>query len=418
MRIQAPRGTEDVTPESAPRWRHVEETFRALVARSGYGEIRTPTFEETALFVRTVGETTDIVSKEMYSFKDKGDRDISLKPEGTAPAVRAVLEHSLCPPGTVLRLSYVTPIFRYERPQKGRLREAHQLGLELLGSPAPTADAEIVELTYRTYAAIGLPETVVLLNSLGRDACRAAFREAILTHMGPFLKDQGEEMRAKAAKNPLRLLDSKDPEAQKALDGLPPVTDFLEPDSRAHFERLQTLLTDAGVPYRLAPEVVRGLDYYTGTVFEVHSTALGAQGALCGGGRYDGLVKELGGPDTPAVGVGMGIERALIALDAANAFPSAPRPETFVIAAGAEAEGAALALARELRAAGLAALTDPNARSLKSQLGQADKAKARLALLLGPNEIAAGTVQVRLLDASERLDVPRAEIVERVRGLL
>ena len=415
MRIQAPRGTEDVTPESASRWRHVEETFRALVARSGYGEIRTPTFEETALFVRTVGETTDIVSKEMYSFRDKGDRDVSLKPEGTAPAVRAVLEHGLCPPGTVLRLAYVTPIFRYERPQKGRLREAHQLGLELLGSPAPTADAEIVELTYRTYAAIGLPDTVVLLNSLGRDACRAAFREAILAHVEPYLRDQGEEARERARKNPLRLLDSKDPGAREALQGLPPVTDFLEDDARAHFDRLQSLLTDAGVPFRLAPDVVRGLDYYTGTVFEVHSTALGAQGALCGGGRYDGLVRELGGPDTPAVGVGMGVERALIALDAANALPPAPRPEAFVIAAGAEAEGAALALARELRAAGLAALTDPNGRSLKSQLGQADKARARLALLLGPDEIAAGVVQMRLLDASERLDVPRAEIVARVR---
>lgn len=418
MRIQAPRGTEDVTPESAPRWRYVEESFRALAARFGYGEIRTPTFEETALFVRTVGETTDIVSKEMYSFKDKGDRDISLKPEGTAPAVRAVLEHSLCPPGTILRLAYVTPIFRYERPQKGRLREAHQCGLEILGSSAPTADAEIVELTYRTYAAIGLPETVVLLNSLGRDECRADYRAAILSHMEAFLKDSGEEARTKAEKNPLRLLDSKDPAAQEALKGLPPVTDFLEDESRAHFDKLQSLLSDAGVPYRLAPEVVRGLDYYTGTVFEVHSTALGAQGALCGGGRYDGLVKELGGAETPAVGVGMGIERALIALESAKALPDAPRPEAFVIAVGAEAEGEALKLARELRAAGMTAITDPNARSLKSQLGQADKGKARFALILGSDEIERGIVQVRLLDRSEKLEVARGDTVAKLRELL
>ena len=236
--------------------------------------------------------------------------------------------------------------------------------------------------------------------------------------MAAYLQDQGDETRAKAERNPLRLLDSKDPVAQEALKGLPPITDFLEDDSRAHFERLQGLLTDAGIAYRLDPGVVRGLDYYTGTVFEVHSTALGAQGALCGGGRYDGLVKEFGGPDTPAVGVGMGIERVLIALEAANALPEPPRPEAFVIAAGKEAEDAALALARELREAGIAAITDPSARSLKSQLGQADRAKAKLALILGSDEIEKGIVQVRVLDVSERMDVPRTEIVQKVQELV
>ncbi len=368
--------------------------------------------------MRGVGDTTDIVTKELYDFRDKGDREIALKPEGTAGAVRAVLEHSLCPPGTVLRLSYVTPIFRYERPQKGRLREAHQVGLEILGSPNPLADAEIIEITSRLYAALGLGETVVLLNSLGRDVCRAAFRAKVLDHMAAYLADQTEETRARAERNPLRLLDSKDAAAQAALQDLPPITDFLEDDSRAHFERVQSLLADAGIAYRLDPGVVRGLDYYTGTVFEVHSSSLGAQGALCGGGRYDNLVKQLGGGDTPAVGVGVGIERALIALEAAKLLPESPRPETFVIAAGLEVEREALRLARELRAAGLAALVDPNARSLKSQLGQADKARARLALILGPDEIARGIVQVRLLDASERLDVPLSEVVQRVRELL
>ena len=411
MRIQAPRGTEDVTPDLAPRWRHVEETFRAVAARYGYGEIRTPTFEDKALFVRGVGDTTDIVTKELYDFRDKGDREVALKPEGTAGAVRAVLEHSLCPPGTVLRLGYVTPIFRYERPQKGRLREAHQVGLEVLGSPSPLADAEVIEVTSRVYAALGLTETVVVLNSLGRDACRAAFRARVLGHMAAYLADQPEEARAKADRNPLRLLDSKDPAAREALQGLPAITDFLEDEERAHFERVQALLTDAGIAYRLDPGVVRGLDYYTGTVFEVHSTALGAKSELCGGGRYDNLIKELGGAPTPAVGVGMGIERALIVLEAAGLLPAAPRPDAFVIAAGPEAEGAAMALARDLRAAGLTALTDPNARSLKSQLGQADKANARVALILGPDEIARGIVQLRRLDASERIDVPRGEIV-------
>jgi histidyl-tRNA synthetase len=417
MRIQAPRGTEDVTPDLAPRWRHVEETFRALAARYGYGEIRTPTFEDTNLFVRGVGDTTDIVTKELYSFLDKGDRNISLKPEGTAGAVRAVLEHNLCPAGTVLRLSYVTPIFRYERPQKGRMREAHQVGLEVLGSPSPVADAEVMEVTSRFYAALGLTETVVVLNSLGRDECRAAYRAKVLEHMSAYLADQTEELKAKAQRNPLRLLDSKDPIAKEAMQGLPPITDYLEDDSRAHFERVQSLLTDAGIAYRLDPGVVRGLDYYTGTVFEVHSTALGAKSELCGGGRYDNLVKELGGSDTPAVGVGMGIERVLIVLEAAGLLPDAPRPEAFVIAAGAEAENGALALARDLRAAGLSALVDPSGRSLKSQLGQADKAKAKLALLLGPDELEKGIVQVRVLDKSERLDVARADIVDKVKEL-
>ena len=418
MRLQAPRGTEDVTPDLSPRWRHVEETFRALAARYGYREIRTPTFEDKALFVRGVGDTTDIVSKELYDFRDKGDREIALKPEGTAGAVRAVMEHSLCPPGTVLRLGYVTPIFRYERPQKGRLREAHQVGLEILGSPSPAADAEVIEVTSRFYAALGLTETVVVLNSLGRDVCRAAFRAKVLEHMAAYLADQPEEARAKAERNPLRLLDTKDPAGREALAGLPPITDFLEPEEREHFERVQVLLDEAGIAFRLDPGVVRGLDYYTGTVFEVHSTALGAKSELCGGGRYDGLVRSLGGADTPAVGVGMGIERALIVLEAAGLLPDAPRPDLFVIAAGAEAEPAARRLARELRAAGLTVLTDPNGRSLKSQLGQADKAKARLALILGSDEIARNVVQVRLLDTSERLEVPLSEAVARVREAL
>ena len=418
MRIQAPRGTEDVTPDLAPRWRHVEETFRALAAQYGYGEIRTPTFEDKALFVRGVGDTTDIVTKELYDFRDKGDREIALKPEGTAGAVRAVLEHGLCPTGTVLRLGYVTPIFRYERPQKGRLREGHQVGLEILGSPSPSADAEVIEVTSRVYAALGLTETVVVLNSLGRDACRAAFRAKVMDHMAAYLADQTEELRAKAARNPLRLLDSKDPAAREALRGLPPITDFLEDDSKAHFDRVQALLSEAGIAYRLDPGVVRGLDYYTGTGFEVHSTALGAKSELCGGGRYDNLVKELGGPDTPAVGVGMGIERALIVLEAAGLFPPAPRPDAFVVSAAPESEAAALALARDLRAAGLTVVTDPSARSLRSQLTQADKAKARLALILGPEEIERGFVQVRRLDEAERLDVPRAEIAAKVRELL
>ncbi len=333
--------------------------------------------------------------------------------------MRAVIEHSLCPPGSVARLAYVIPIFRYERPQKGRLREAHQVGLELVGSPSPAADAEVVEVTVRFYQALGLSGIEVSLNSIGRDECRARFREAILEGMQSYLVDQGEEVRARVEKNPLRLLDSKDPAVQEALKELPPISDFLEDDSRVRFDKIQELLTAADVPYRLVPEIVRGLDYYTETVFEVTSGKLGAtQSALCGGGRYDNLVKEIGGSPTPSVGVAMGIERALIVLEDAGLRGEAERPDVFIVQATEEAEAACAALAREMRAEGLAALVDLDARSLKSQLRQADKAGVRLAVLVGKDELAKGTAQVRALDSSEQTEVPLAEAVARVRERL
>jgi histidyl-tRNA synthetase len=414
MRFQAPRGTEDVLPGESQKWIWLEETFRNLVWDYGYDELRTPTFEDTDLFVRTSGETSDIVSKQMYSFVDKGDRNITLKPEGTAPAVRAVIEHNLIPQGGVGRFSYVTPIFRYERPQKGRLREGHQVGLELIGSASPAADAEVVEVTVRFYEALGLKETEVLLNSIGREACRTRFREAILAHAQAYLKDQAEEVRARAEKNPLRLLDSKDPAVREALAGLPPVLEFLEEDSKARFDELQRLLTEAGVRYRVAPDIVRGLDYYTETVFEVQSTGLGAQNALCGGGRYDNLVKELGGPPTPAVGVAMGIERAMIVLETVESDFRPDRRDVFIVQAGPEAAETARRLARELRAKGFSCLIDLDGRSMKSQMRQADRSGAELALIVGGEELARGTAQLRDLKSSAQLEVRLDELHEKL----
>jgi histidyl-tRNA synthetase len=411
MRFQAQRGTQDVLPDTSYRWQHLEKAFANLVHLYGYREIRTPTFEDTDLFVRSSGETSDIVTKQMYSFNDKGDRNITLKPEGTAPAMRALIEHNLCPAGTIQRLYYVTPIFRYERPQKGRLREAHQVGLELVGSSASTADAEVIEVTVRFYEALGIKGLSVLLNSLGRDECRAKYRQAILDYATPFLKTQPDDVRAKAEKNPLRLLDSKDPDVQDALKGAPVVTAFLEDESKRRFDELQELLTEAGVCFTAAPDIVRGLDYYTETVFEVQSTSLGAQSALCGGGRYDDLVKELGGSPTPSVGVAMGIERALMVMEAEGIALDPPKLDVFIVVAGPSCDKEARRIAAMCRSAGLAAQIDVDARSLKSQLKQADRSGARYAVIIGDDELTSGTVTLRDLGAGEQRPVPAESLM-------
>ncbi len=414
MRYQAPRGTEDVLPTDSYKWLKLEAAFRDLTARYGYQELRTPTFEDTDVFLRTAGETSDVVSKEMYTFMDKGGRSITLKPEGTAPAMRALVEHNLCPPGTVTRMSYIIPIFRYDRPQKGRLREAHQFGLELVGSPSPAADAEIIELTVRFYEAIGIKDAVAKLNTLGKDECRAKFREAILTHAAGFLATQPTEYQEKVQKNPLRLLDSKDPEAQQAIREIPPITNYLEDESRSRFDKIQELLTDAGVQFELAPDIVRGLDYYTDTVFEVQSTKLGAQSSLCGGGRYDNLIKDLGGSATPSVGVGMGIERAIIVLDESDGWTGGTRPHAFVVQATESAFKSCQAVVRELRSAGLTALLDIDGKSMKSQMRQADKSGAAVALILGDDEIRRNTVQIKRLGSSEQVEIPIANVLDKV----
>ena len=410
MRFQAPRGTQDVLPTQSHRWRFLEDTFATLASRYGYKELRTPTFEDTDVFLRTAGETSDIVTKEMYTFTDKGDRSLTLKPEGTAPAMRSVLEHSLCPQGSILRMWYAIPIFRYGRPQKGRYREAHQFGLEVVGSGAVTADAEVIEVTSRFFQEVGIDDCVVHINSLGRAECRSRFQEAILNHVATFLTDQTEEVKAKAHKNPLGLLDSKDPATQEALKGLVPILQYLEPESKARFEQLQQLLTDASVPFKVDTDIVRGLDYYTETVFEVLSNKLGAQSSVCGGGRYDNLVKEMGGSPTPCVGVGIGVERTLLVLEAAGLEIPEDRLDVFVVSAAPDAEAEVLAIARDLRSAGLSAMSDLDARSLKSQLRQADKSGARFALILGTDELEKGVVQVRDLAQGTQTEIPRSEI--------
>lgn len=415
MRFQAPRGTEDVLPDLSHIWQWIEHEFRTLTSSYGYREIRTPVFEDTELFIRTAGETSDVVSKEMYEFKDKGDRSLTLKPESTAPAMRALVEHNLCPQGTTARLCYVSSAhYRYDRPQKGRLREHHQCGIELVGSPSAAADAEVIEVAVRFLQRLGLKDVTVRLNSIGRDACRQAYRQVLLEHFAPYLAQASDEVREKAEKNPLRLLDSKDPAAIALLATAPSILDHLEPESKVRFEELQALLTEANIPFVIAPEIVRGLDYYTDTVFEVLSSHLGAQSAMCGGGRYDNLIKELGGAPLPSVGFGMGVERLILVLESVGLLPTAPRPRVFIAYHGEAHRSDAFRIVRELREVGIVALTDVDARSLKSQLRQADKSGAEFVAVLGEDEVASGTVSLKRMETGEQSLVAQSSLVEAV----
>lgn len=401
MRFQAPRGTEDVLPGQSERWQWLEAAFRRVCALYDFREIRTPTFEDTQLFHR-VGEGSDVVSKEMYTFEDKGGRSMTLKAEGTAPAVRAYIEHSLGAPGQITRIYYLTPIFRYDRPQKGRLREHHQAGVELLGSMSPAADAEVIDLTTRFYGELGLGDLVVRLNSLGDGSSRARYTAALLEFSRPVLADLAPEYRERCERNPLRLLDSKDEAVQSALADAPTIDGFIDDESRTHFESLQGALTTLGIRFEINPRLVRGLDYYNRTVFEVHSSALGAQSQLCGGGRYDGLVEECGGAGTPAVGMGLGIERALLVLESMEKLPALSLgPQVFAVCLTENRE-AFMKVVFDLRAAGVSVQTDPDARSAKSQFRQADRVGAKFAVVIGDDEVLGGQASVKsLADSAE-----------------
>lgn len=376
-----------------------------------YREIRTPTFEDFALFVRSAGETSDIVSKQMYDFVDKGGRHICLKAEGTAPAMRAMIEGGLLQSGTTHRVYYITPVFRYERPQKGRLREHHQVGVECIGFDSAAADAEVITVAVQFYRQLGLKEFSVKLNSIGREQCRSAYREAVLKHASAYLSGLDSEARSRAEANPLRLLDSKDPAMQEVLEGLPPITDFLEPESSGRLSKIESLLSESGIAYELDPKIVRGLDYYTETVFELQVGSIGAtQNAIGGGGRYDNLIAELGGPRMPSVGFGIGIERALIALESEGIDLGSPEVDVFVVAASETHFAQARAIAQTFRSHGLSVEQDLDVRSLKSQLKQADRANSRFALIVGDDEAAQGKVTLREMASSsqEMMDLEAA----------
>ena len=408
--INIPKGTKDVLPAEAYKWHFVENTARRIAALYGLKEIRTPVFEHTELFLRGVGDTTDIVNKEMYTFLDKGERSITLKPEGTAGVVRSFIENG--GGGGVLpqKMYYITPVFRYERPQAGRLREHHQFGVEIFGGKGAETDAEVILLARDYIAALGVEGVELNLNSIGCKHCRPKFNEALREYLRPHLSEMCPTCNARFEKNPLRILDCKEEKCAAINAGAPRSVDFLCDECREHFEKLKAILDDCGVAYTLNPKLVRGLDYYSKTVFEFVSTSIGAQGTVLGGGRYDTLIENLGGPSVPAVGFGSGIERMLLVLE--NTGKTIPQEAPLgVYAAGLDEAGrrAAFLLVQELRKKGISADFDHAARSVKAQFKYAGKVGARFVVAIGSNELESGMYTIKDMAASASESVAAAD---------
>lgn len=406
--LQAIRGMNDILPEQTPTWRYLENTLAALLDGYGYKEIRLPVLEFTELFARGIGEGTDVVDKEMYTFLDRNEESLTLRPEGTAGCVRAVLEHGLTGGGQVQKLWYAGPMYRYEKPQKGRYRQFHQVGVEVFNLPGPDIDAELIVLTARLWQKLGLADSVTLqLNSLGSSDARAVYRDALVAYLQERFEQLDEDSQRRLTTNPLRILDSKNAQTQALLVGAPTLYDYLDEESRAHFEGLKARLDAVGIRYEINPKLVRGLDYYGRTVFEWVTDKLGSQGTVCAGGRYDGLISQFGGKPTPGVGFAMGVERLVLLLETLDLVPAELHSpaDLFLCAFGEPAELAALALAERLRDAipGLRLVVNAGAGSFKSQFKKADKSGARFALILGEDELASRVVGCKpLRDDSEQ----------------
>ncbi|HEX5324113.1 MAG TPA: histidine--tRNA ligase [Capsulimonadaceae bacterium] len=422
-KYSAPKYTHDVFPdaqnweENSEYWEFLEEAFRDLCRLYDYRRVQTPIFEQTELFTRAVGEGTDIVSKEMFTFEDKAGRSMTLRPEGTAGAIRAYIEDGLYAQGGVQKYWYIGPNFRYERGQKGRYRQHMQCGLEAIGSQDPALDAEVIQLAMAFYRRIGIERLTLKINSVGCQECRPKHREALLVFAKPFLEEMSADNQRRFRENPLRMLDSKDERDQQLLANAPALIDFLCDECRTHFEALKGCLDLLGIPYELDPKLVRGFDYYTKTAFEVQSPDLGAQSTLCGGGRYDGLVEELGGQAAPAVGCGMGIERALIALQSlGRPLPVCAGPTAFLVTLGDDARNAGFKLLFELREAGVSADMDFGGKSMKAQMRAADKASARFALIFGENELATGVAQCKDLKSGTQEEVAISSLAEHLKS--
>jgi histidyl-tRNA synthetase len=410
--LQPARGTQDLLPETARRHRRVGETAREMAALYGFAEIATPIFEFTEVFARPIGEHTDIVSKEMYTFLDRGGEEVTLRPENTAGVVRAVLSNGLTQ-STPLKFFYSGPMFRYERPQKGRFRQFHQIGVELLGVAQPQADIEVIALGQRILAALGIADRVVLeLNTLGDPPSRTAYRNALVGYFGAHHSELSEDSRRRLDRNPLRILDSKDPGDMRITADAPDFAGYLNDASRDFFARVRDGLDRLGIAYRRNPRLVRGLDYYTHTAFEFVTTALGAQGTVIGGGRYDGLVELMGGPAMPGVGWAAGIERLALLIEEP---PAAPRPVALV-PIGEAAEGLALTLAERLRDAGLVVELGYSG-NLQRRMRRADRIGARAAVLLGDDELARGAATVRDLDSGAQSEVALDALAAHLAGL-
>jgi len=414
--IKGIKGVKDILPEDTPRWRLIEDTARRWATLYGFHEIRIPIFEVTTLFARSIGATTDIVEKEMYTFPDRDGTSLTLRPEGTAGTVRAFIEHNRAADPLPQKYFYLGPMFRHERPQAGRLRQFHQFGVEYFGTQDPRADVEVMALLWRVLSALSLPDLTFELNSLGSIDDRAAYLPILVS----FLKERSarlcENCRRRMDTNPLRVLDCKVPECRAATEDAPHLTAHLSVEAQKHFDQVKSGLTALGIPYKLNNRLVRGLDYYCLTAFEITSSHLGAQNAVGAGGRYDGLVEVLGGPKTPAVGFAAGLERISLMLPEQSLPPVVP--SIYVAAFGAQGGPAGASLLDQLRQAGVTALSDYRANTLKAHLRQADRAKCRFAVLLGDDEVLRGSAVVRDMETKAQADIPLSQIPGHFRSLL
>lgn len=413
--LQALRGTQDILPNDIYKWLYMENIIRDLCALYGYGEIRTPIFEETKLFLRGIGDTTDVVTKEMYTFEDRGGRSITLRPENTASAVRAFLEHKLYGDQGVHKLFYIGSMFRYDRPQAGRYREFHQFGVEILGASSPLADVEVIVLAYRLFQKLGLQNLELRINSIGDKNCRNAYKKELISYYESQKDMLCEDCKQRLYKNPLRLLDCKEDNCKLLAKNAPVITNYLCEECHNKFEKVKSGLTALHISYVVDPGLVRGLDYYTNTAFEIQYPPLGAQSAICGGGRYDKLVEEMGGPDVPGIGFAVGLERLLLALEGQNLIPNCPQKSSvYIVALGEKAEIEGLKIQGELREKGVTTYMDLQEKSLKGQMKQAGKVQSIYAVIIGENEIEQGKATVKHMQTGEQNEISFSQVADYI----
>ncbi len=411
--INIPKGTKDVLPIESYKWQYVESAARKVAAKYNVKEIRTPVFEHTELFTRSIGSDTDVVSKEMYTFIDKGDRSITLKPEGTAPVARCFVENSLEQGGLPLKMFYLTPVFRYENPQHGRLREHHQFGVEVYGSPSPLMDAEVISLAYDFLSSLDIDGLSLNLNSIGCPECRKNYNAALKSFIGENLSQMCPTCRTRFENNPLRILDCKVDSCKKIVSKAPKIIDYICDDCRNHMASLTGALDNYGIKYTINPNIVRGLDYYTKTVFEFVTDFLGSQGTVCGGGRYDNMVESVGGKPTPCVGFGLGLERLIMLLEAKGLSTGAPDvPDIFIVCASKENTSDCLKIVAQLRQAGVKTETDFMDRSVKAQFKYADKTGAQYVAVIGGSELTAGFADIKKMSDGTVTKVALANIAD------
>ena len=421
MKLQKPKGTQDILPADSAKWQYVENVARETFKKYNYGEIRTPMFEHYEVISRSVGDTTDIVTKEMYDFHDKGDRHITLRPEGTAPVVRSYVENKLFAPEVQkpVKVYYIGSMFRYERPQAGRLREFHQLGVECFGSKNPATDVETIAMAYQLFNTLGIKDVTLHLNSLGNTDSRLAYRQALIDYLTPMRESLSKDSQRRLDENPLRVLDSKEKEDKVAVKNAPSILDYLDEESQAHFDEVRTMLDSLNIPYVIDTNMVRGLDYYNHTIFEFITTIDKSELTICAGGRYDSLVEYFGGPETAGFGFGLGLERLLLVLDKQGIeLPVEENLDVYIAVLGSGANGKALELVQAIRYQGFKAERDYLGRKIKAQFKSADTFKAKTVITLGESEVESGVVKVKNNATREEVTVSFEELTNNFAAVL